>query len=89
MRRQQERHQRYRYRQPRRFSALVREQEVRRASPNRYWVVMPGEHGEYRVHAADDAETAAAILHGNPPKGGRRNDEAASAARPAGPASER
>ena len=65
------------------------EQEVRRASPNRYWVVMPGEHGDYRVHAADDAETAAAILHGNPPKGGRRNDEAASAARPTGPASER
>jgi len=45
------------------------EQEVRRAGPNRYWVVMPGEDGEYRVYAADDAETAAAILHGNPPKG--------------------
>lgn len=45
------------------------EQEVQGAGPNRYWVVMPGEDGEYRVYAADDAETAAAILHGNPPKG--------------------
>ena len=44
------------------------EQEVRRAGPNRYWVVMPDEQGEYRVYTADDAETAAAILHGNSPK---------------------
>ena len=44
------------------------EQEVHRAGPNRYWVVMPAEHGEDRVYAADDVETAAAILHGNSPK---------------------
>lgn len=40
-----------------------------RAGTNRFWVVMPGDRpGACRVHVADDAEAAAAILLGGPPK---------------------
>ncbi len=45
------------------------EKEFRGADANRFWVVMPGDRpGTCRVHVADDAETAAAILLGGPPK---------------------